>query len=367
MPVEGVSRRQFMGGGVSLLIGAVFAPFTQAFAAAASRSAAESRGAGGAGGVVRIELEPGDPPALAPLLAALPGFVCVRTPEWALLTDAQEAVARGAIELLEATTRQVDRAAHAIGVPPIEPLHRHLALLFRHLEGYRGFAAAHDGLHLSAIAGHYAPQARRSAFAAPTPSRALREAIALLRADEGSRAARSGMGAATRAAVDEAIDEIRQTMSRLTSHEAAHQVLFERGIHPEPARCPAWLAEGLACCFETERSIGDFGPDFDVPARRERFARVLARGGHLPLGALVALPHRPSHEGVHAPDWYAQSWALVSWLFRERPQALGEYLRELTRSHAWRSADRLASFERFFGEVTELERLWTSYWRARVA
>jgi len=348
-----LSRRRFIGGGAMLMAATMLLPRRGwSFLAEPERTGASGSGPS-------FDWQDGDPPMLRTLAAALPGFQCTRASEWALLTDATPSDSRGAIALLEATTAQVTRAMGGIGLEARPPAHRHVAILFRRLECYRGFAATHDGFHDSNAAGHYSAHARRSAFAAPTPSRELREAIGVSR--------RERVDAAHRAAVDEAIDGLRQTMSRLTSHEAAHQVLVERGIHPDPSRCPAWLAEGLACSFETERSIGAFGPDLDVPARRERLERLLAKQAELPLGVLVASPHRPSHGGIQSADWYAQSWGLVAWLHRTRATEFAAYLGSLAHGSALRAAERLESFERSFGPVTALEAPWRAYWRGRGA
>ncbi|MBM4112079.1 MAG: DUF1570 domain-containing protein [Phycisphaerae bacterium] len=262
----------------------------------------------------------------------------------------------------------MSRAVKTIGATMRAAPHAHLAVLFRSIDRYREFAEAQDRLDDSNAAGHYAAQAKRCAFAAPVPSPALRRALewrdgAIAGASAGPGIASS---ASRRAAIDEAVDDLRQRMRRLTAHEAAHQVLFERGVHPEGGRCPAWLAEGLACCFETERSIGDFGPGFDVPSRRERLERAMHGERLRPLAALVASGSRPRGGTEECLDWYSHSWGIVDWLATERPQALADYLGSLAKTTPWRAAVRIGEFEKAFGPITELERAWLEHWRPRV-
>ncbi len=368
-----LARRNFVACGGAFLAVTALWPRRSLGSCLAERAEAPDPSAG-------IGAEGGDPPALREVSRLLPGFDAARSRGWVLLSDVPPSLAASTLALLDATAAQVARAVDAVGAARRAAPHRHLAILFRSLDRYRDFASAHDGFQDSNAAGHYAATGRRSAFAAPEPSPALRRALESRGIDAApteiaggsvdpsrrpSRADRSG--AAFRAAVDEAVDDLEQRMRRVTSHEAAHQVLFETGVHPEPGRCPAWLAEGLACCFETERSLGDFGPEHDVPSRRERLEQALRCDRLRPLAALVASASRPATDTTECLDWYAQCWGVVSWLAVERRSALADYLASLGGAAAWRAAARVESFERCFGGITRLEQAWLDHWRPRVA
>lgn len=326
-----------------------------------------------------------DPAELSTLAQHLPTFRTTRRREWVLLSDCAPEATRPTLDLLEATTLQVERVARALGTTPERSTVRHLSLLFRRVDDYRAFARVHDDFGDAAGIGHYAPQARRSVLTAASASPELREAILQLDAEHAAHRSRGArpvedprlLGDARRskaqhrAAIDEAIDEVRQRAFRLASHEAAHQILCERRVHPADASCPAWLGEGLACAFETERTIGDFGPDFDVPDRRECLERALLSAKAMPLRALIASTSRPRLGTPGAAAWYAQCWGLVAWLYRERPRTLAALLESTWKPGAVgvdfaRLADaRLAWFERSAGPITELEPAWRAAWRPR--
>lgn len=400
------SRRDFLRTS-ALVVGAAWWPSRGlvAFGADSDRAGAPE-GATIGSGVGGIAHDPWgheelrDPDGIDALSRLLPSFRATRRREWVLLSDCAPEATRPTLDLLESTTRQVERAMRAVAAAPERTSVRHLALLFRRVGDYRDFSRTHDGFDEASGVGHYAPQARRSVLTAASASPELREAIMRLDAENSEHRARGARAvddprlfgdarptrAQHRAAVDEAIDDVRQRTFRLASHETAHQILCERRVHSPDATCPAWLREGLACSFETERTIGDFGPDFDVPERRETLERAIHFGEAMPLDVLIASNARPRLGTPGTAAWYAQCWGLVVWLYRERPRVLASLLestwesrgavverREEPRageaSSRWR-ADRLASrrlawFERCAGPLTDLEPAWRAAWRRR--
>lgn len=320
---------------------------------------------------------PEDPADLPELLASLPSFSCARRREWVLVSDCPPITTERTLDLLEATTVQVERIAGALGIRTRSPKQRHLSVLFSSLEHYRLDARQRDSYEDPNTIGHYAAHARRSMLTAASASPELRSAMALIDGDDNarnappSRSARSNAPTRAaspqlRAAVDAAIDDARRLWMGMAAHEAAHQILCERQVHPPGAACPAWLAEGFACCFETERTTGDFGPDFDVAPRRERLQEALSVDGLLPLGVLVASSGRPSLGARGSVDWYAQSWGLVTWLFRQHTCRLTDYMLEIWEGRGGASAaERMSAFERVFGSITEVESAWRAAWQPR--
>lgn len=303
---------------------------------------------------------PGDPSSLAELSERLPTFRCERRSEWVLLSGCSRETTSTTLDLLEATTAQVERAVRAIGLAPASTDARHLAIAFPSVEEYRSFARSEDHHDDPESIGHYEARARRSSFSAPVASRRLRSAIERV-------SSRVNADARERAEVDRAVDDVRSRTVRVMRHEAAHQILCERGVHPPGAASPAWLSEGLACAFESERLIGECGPDHDVPARRERLLHAIDRDALRPLSALVASLGRPAGGTETALDWYAQSWSVVAWLYRSRPAEFARYVSSIMRAGGAgaSAAERVSAFERAFGPVIESEAAWRAAWRAR--
>lgn len=316
---------------------------------------------------------------LESLRANLPGFRLSRRGDWVLLSDCPEATVRPVLELLESTTTQVTRVARALQSPIERTTEPHLCVMFSSEDAYRSFAGEHDGTVDSLATGHYTAHARRSVLAAPATPPSLIDAMQRMERDPNERIVlrRSGgpshrapsvaaSRAQSRAMVEEALDEVRLRTYRLVSHEAAHQVLAERGALPGGAACPAWLHEGMACAFETERLIGDFGPDFDVPIRREQLQRALTEGSLMPLGAMIASLARPSLGERGMLDWYAQAWSLVAWLHRERRSALAALLAAVREGRQGASpAERMQRFEQICGPLSQLEPAWKAAWQRR--
>ena len=178
-------------------------------------------------------------------------------------------------------------------------------------------------------------------------------------------------------------DQLVKTFNRLViQHEAAHQVLYNIGVH-EPNRAdPPWLAEGLACQFEVPQTrrdgklttinhmrLADFREALGVERKAKRlsddaFARAVSCPGWLPLGDLIRFPSRFRAEGACGESRYGQAWALVFYLGRNRQKAFATYISQLSR----RAPDRLITpeqevreFEAALGPVSVLQRQWVAY------
>lgn len=157
-------------------------------------------------------------------------------------------------------------------------------------------------------------------------------------------------------------DRLAEQYNRFVlQHEAAHQVLFNAGIHARTGANPQWLVEGLACQFEVPQShpkgrliginhvrLGDLRAALGVPPNRS------TTKGHpthydtsklVPLDALLSEPGLFAATDVDRTTLYAQSWALVAYLHREFPDHFTRYLHRISQR---RPGDARAG-------VTELE------------
>ncbi|MBX3354427.1 MAG: DUF1570 domain-containing protein [Phycisphaeraceae bacterium] len=371
-----VSRRTFIQSGVALAASWWLSRSVRGSPPDGLR-AADGTPPPAAEGILAESTAPRDPRELDLLHARLPTFQASRRDTWVLLSDCDDPPVRAALELLEASERQVTRVSRELDFEPRDPGARHLGVLFRSFDQYRAFARAEAAHGDGSALGHYAPRERYSAFVALAPTQEFLELVRRLeqdpevrvvrRSDRGGRRAHGASSAAqSKAMVAEAIDETRLRAARLISHEAAHQLLHERGVLPAHSGCPAWLGEGFACAFETERAIGDFGPDVDVAARRERLERALEEGAAMPLGALVGMTGRPTPGTRASLDWYAQSWSLVTWLYREQRQGLVELMSSVREGTMPASPKgRIALFESACGPLSHVEPAWREAWCRR--
>jgi hypothetical protein len=143
------------------------------------------------------------------------------------------------------------------------------------------------------------------------------------------------------------------------AHEMVHQLVASSGLAPHHDDFPLWFHEGFAAQFEVIRG--------------GRWAGV-GRAHDLRLPDWRALPRRTSlallieDQGFgrgYQKDSYAQAWALVYYLRKERPQQFLTFL-DLLRAPdaaAPRSKSRSASvFRLAFGDdLDELEKSWHAY------
>lgn len=174
----------------------------------------------------------------------------------------------------------------------------------------------------------------------------------------------------------------------IVRHEAAHQVLFNIGVHRRRADNPQWLVEGLATQFEIDQTqkngklrrtnhprLADLRSALgltDPRARRiteDAWRMALKSRRVIPLRELIGGETLFQREPEMASLRYAQSWALVYYLDREHTEAFAEYVRALINRDPRRNYPpeaELEMFESVFGEVTEdFERDWLDFMVSR--
>jgi hypothetical protein len=138
-----------------------------------------------------------------------------------------------------------------------------------------------------------------------------------------------------------------------TIHECAHQLSFSMGLLHAGADTPHWLSEGIATLFESSLRGEVRDPSAVNPERLATFRIARRTDRMIPLADLLASDSAffsPAH-----PQAYAQSWVLTSFLLRERPAALREYMAVVRGRHAEEGANidgpkRLSDFRAAFGE-----------------
>ena len=283
------------------------------------------------------------------------------------------------------------RFARALDLRPQPIEHRLVAVVFSRIEDFSRFAARDGTPKGQKIAGYYSPAADRLVFYYVESDENVaeaRERLEQLQSEIDSirraarRTGRTGRRDEAREishGLDQKERQHNDQMERLnrfatqqsitvTIHEAIHQLMFHSRVQSPHVQHPLWLSEGLATAFETDAPESQFGPLREFQMRRQGFYQVLDNGGLLPLRELMTLDHqglrgRPGKVNV----LYHQSYALVTWICRERKLQLAEYLRRLNGLPPGRpSAEtHLKVVEAAFGDIDRLEKIWLRHENAR--
>lgn len=152
-------------------------------------------------------------------------------------------------------------------------------------------------------------------------------------------------------------------------HEATHQIAFNCGMHTRYADTPMWLAEGLAMYCETPdlrtgsgwRTIGKL----NVPRLRQYREFAAQRRAGDSLKALICNEDR-FRDPTTIIDAYAESWAVVDYLMRERREEFVTYLKAVAAKPRLRWDDvetRLREFEAAFGAIETVDAECTDHIR----
>ena len=320
-----------------------------------------------------------------------PRFIEYETRRFIVFSDADPTWTRRQSARLERTFHQFQRFAHRLELRPLPLRHKLVCVLFRRREDYRRFAAAHDDVATSWVAGYYAPAHDRVVFyhsqANPSVVQA-HEKLDEMRAElevlehEARRAQRQGRRewAETlrqheqkyRAHVENESRRVETFVAQLgvatTVHETIHQLAFHTNVQSPRQQYPLWISEGLATSFETDATGGAFGPDHEYPPRREMFQEALRHGEFIDLAELVTWAGIPGQDDALVHVAYHECYALVTWMSRFRKRELRAFLELMLAEPIARPtpAAYRRHFEEAFGDVEALEAAWLRYERSRL-
>jgi hypothetical protein len=324
-------------------------------------------------------------------------FKTRRTDHFIVVYDASDATVRDLCVRLERTYDGVIRFC-SFNEIPFKPLDDRMEVYF--FATYAEFDAYARALGTSAGAwsGFYYSGNNRAAFFDSLDDPALRPLVDDIEARRQAIESIAGDGK-RRPKDTNTLNRLRQEMARLerqrdehverrnrliVQHEAAHQVLYNVGVHVIGGQNPNWLTEGLACLFETPPGKAGAGAvtinqlrlrDFrDAclaanPGARltdELVRRAIDEGQFAPLRELVGdVRILLDQENRSLLYRYAQAWSLVCYLQRARRTEFSNYLRELAQRPVGReftADEELAAFERAFGSLEEnFEKRWANY------
>ena len=303
-----------------------------------------------------------DGPAGEPDLAAVqralrPGrFQILRGSRVVLIHQLDEGTARERVELADRVVTTFCLTLAAQGLRPTAPARRLVSVCFAERDDYRTFLDRNEATAFGSTQGFYHPTLRAVfAFDAPgdVDQKRRRQSLANRR--------RAGAPPAELDRLALLIDLDRRAIDLgILAHETVHQLAVATEVEPRPDAFPVWLHEGLAAQFEVVRGgrWAGVGRTNDLRLPDWRTIRPAPR----------LLPRLRDHglgQGYRR-DAYAESWALVFFLRKTRPDQFRTYL-ELLRTPtptASGSTDphHLAAFRKAFGtDLAGLEAEWRRY------
>ncbi len=263
-----------------------------------------------------------------------PEFTVTQTEHYLILANSSEDYAEFCGKMLEKVHSEYLKFMEGLGVTVKSPSRRLPVLIFAAVPEFEAYAEKlHPEISFTDTPGFYT----------------VRDNLVLLQDLTRDRSLR------TSSAIRRSLSEQPLQVATVI-HEAVHQLAFNTGVQVRMADNPVWFSEGLSLCFEQ--------PSMRTPllwtrpnlvnarhhAEFERFTEDAAMP--IPLPDLIrrdTLFQQPET----ATAAYAESWALVTWLVRERPEQLGKWIERLSRQKPLEpvtAEERLAMFVQVFGD-----------------
>ncbi|MFQ5490361.1 MAG: DUF1570 domain-containing protein [Phycisphaerae bacterium] len=351
------------------------------------------------GPIARAQLDLSDPAVDAAAEQRLlqtggPGFRIKRTDRFFVAYNTRDDAVRHLLSRLRATHRHVYHFCKINDIPATPLEHRLGVLFFNTHREYLDYAAK-EGFGHGNSAGFYSQRSNISAFynLADSPMlleindriERLERQIEALEKDRPRDRARLRKLRRQRQKLTNVRQRTVERLNRLTvQHEAAHQILFNAGIHARGVKNPGWLVEGLACLFETPPSASGSGPGATNQIRLADFRSVCGavtdadrlRAADIEV-ALAAGKFRPLRELVGKADlfdkaqdpnlvhYYTQAWSWVLYLQRNKRRPFAEYLTRLSKRMPDQQSTpeaEIAEFEAAFGPIDDrLQDRWARF------
>ena len=143
-------------------------------------------------------------------------------------------------------------------------------------------------------------------------------------------------------------------------HEVTHQLAYNTGLQTRYAGNPFWVAEGLANFFETPDLRSSRGWRAIGKVNYFRLAEFRRHWSRPQEGRLIELirDDRLFRNSKTAAAAYADAWALNYYLLKKKSKDYVAYLTELSKMKPLEEhtpEQRLAEFQRFFGDIGRIE------------
>lgn len=324
------------------------------------------------------------------------GFRIRATEHFAIAYDTSYDALRPLVGRIEGVQGAVEKFCRGLGLHFTLPAVRLPIVFFNNHADFKRYETQ-AGFAGGSTAGFYSPETNVAAFSNTLNRDEMKQIGATMDqldrqirslSSRGRRGARAGR---RRSKLQSQIAKLSAQRSAMADrynrlvilHEAAHQLLFNMGIHVRGAVNPVWLVEGLACQFEVAQPSVDRGlrrvnhlrladlRDALGAAPREnkldeaRFEDAIASGRVVPLRRFVSEPALFTVASDDATFRYAQAWGLVFYLQKKHRDAFAAYLARLAARAPGRRIDKereLHDFEAAFGPANDsMERDWLSH------
>lgn len=262
-----------------------------------------------------------------------PEFSVTQTEHYLILANSSEDYAQFCGKILEKVNGEYLKFMEGMGVSVKSPPRRLPVLIFAAVPEFEAYAAKlHPEISFADTPGFYT----------------VRDNLVLLQDLTRDRSLR------TSSAIRRSLSEQPLQVATVI-HEAVHQLAFNTGVQVRLADNPVWFSEGLSLCFEQPSLRTPLlwtRPNLVNARHHAEFAR-LTEDATLPI-PLSDLIRRDSlfQQSETANAAYAESWAMVTWLVRERPEQLGEWIEQLSQQRPLEpvtAEERLAMFVKVFG------------------
>jgi hypothetical protein len=262
-----------------------------------------------------------------------PEFSMTQTEHYLILATSSEDYAQFCGKILEKVHGEYLKFMEGIGVSVKSPPRRLPVLIFAAVPEFEAYAAKlHPEISFSDTPGFYTVRDNLVLLQDLTRDRSLRTTAAIRRS---------------------LADQPLQVATVI--HEAVHQLAFNTGVQVRLADNPVWFAEGLSLCFEQpslRTPLLWMRPNLVNARHHAEFLRISEDSAlPIPLADLIRQDALFQQSGT-ATAAYAESWALVTWLVRERPEQLGKWIERLRQQKPLEpvtAAERSALFADVFG------------------
>lgn len=268
------------------------------------------------------------------LLSGLgPEFTVTETEHYLILANSSEDYAEFCGKMLEKVSTEFQKFLAGLGVDVKLPERRLPVLIFAAVADFEAYAGQlHPEISFADTPGFYTVRDNLVLLQDLTRDRSLRTTAAIRRS---------------------LADQPLQVATII--HEAVHQLAFNTGVQVRMADNPVWFAEGFSLCFEQpslRTPLLWMRPNLVNARHHAEFLRISEDSAlPIPLADLIRKDALFQQSGTAAAA-YAESWALVTWLVRERPEQLGKWIERLRQQKPLEpvtAAERSALFVDVFG------------------
>ncbi len=272
------------------------------------------------------------------------GFNVYQSGHFSLVTNSPAMAGQAQLAVLEDTWETFFRETARIGLEPKKPEQRLACVLFEKRAQFLDYLKSLGETEADWTAGIFLAQRGQTVFFHDADNPAFAEILqelATLDADlaqaraqfektpNGETARRIQLQEKIKRLANQRADFHRRFVAVASAstlgksrHETAHQLFFTTGLQNASRQYPWFLAEGLACLFETADKTGQSGPGLPNEWRLMSYRRAKQANGLLTVKELLAYtPGNQDDERTVA--WrYAQAWGLMHYLWNSRPADL---------------------------------------------